>query len=154
MKNQGRKTQQVLFLCTGNYYRSRFAEIYFNWLADQRGLLWIAESRGLALNVCNNGPISYYTVTFLKSRGIRSEAYDRYPLQVGEADLVAADRIVAVKETEHRPVFETNFPAWGDRIEYWQVHDIDCATPGVAIPQLEQEVIRLIERLATQRMIA
>ena len=22
---------QILFLCTGNYYRSRFAEIYFNW---------------------------------------------------------------------------------------------------------------------------
>ena len=23
----------VLFLCTGNYYRSRFAEIFFNWHA-------------------------------------------------------------------------------------------------------------------------
>ena len=36
----------VLFLCSGNYYRSRFAEIFFNWLAPQQGLNWRAESRG------------------------------------------------------------------------------------------------------------
>jgi protein-tyrosine-phosphatase len=24
-------TRTVLFICTGNYYRSRFAEIFFNW---------------------------------------------------------------------------------------------------------------------------
>ncbi|HEX3600375.1 MAG TPA: hypothetical protein VHU84_09555, partial [Lacipirellulaceae bacterium] len=62
--------QQVLFLCTGNYYRSRFAEIYFNWLAQQRGLAWSAESRGLALDDCNNGPISRHTLSILKMRGI------------------------------------------------------------------------------------
>ena len=26
-------TNKLLFLCTWNYYRSRFAEIYFNWEA-------------------------------------------------------------------------------------------------------------------------
>ena len=33
-----RDTKGVLFLCTGNYYRSRFAEILFNSVAAQMGL--------------------------------------------------------------------------------------------------------------------
>ncbi len=40
---------KILFLCTGNYYRSRFAENLFNWLATKQGLDWQADSRGLAL---------------------------------------------------------------------------------------------------------
>jgi protein-tyrosine-phosphatase len=39
----------ILFLCTGNYYRSRFAEVLFNSVADKMGLPWRAASRGLAL---------------------------------------------------------------------------------------------------------
>ena len=39
--------KQVLFLCTGNYYRSRFAEIFFNHLASQTSLPWHADSSGL-----------------------------------------------------------------------------------------------------------
>ena len=39
----------VLFLCTGNYYRSRFAEELFNHQAERADLDWIAQSRGLAL---------------------------------------------------------------------------------------------------------
>jgi protein-tyrosine-phosphatase len=40
----------VLFLCTGNYYRSRFAEGLFNHLASQLRLGWRADSCGLALD--------------------------------------------------------------------------------------------------------
>jgi protein-tyrosine phosphatase len=39
----------ILFLCTGNYYRSRFAEELFNHHAERAGLYWVAQSRGLAL---------------------------------------------------------------------------------------------------------
>ena len=140
--------KRILFLCTGNYYRSRFAEIFFNWLARKRGLGWTADSRGLALDGCNYGPISRYTVACLKEKGIAVDNDYRFPIQVQEADLAAADHIVAVKEAEHRPLFESRFPAWCDRVEYWHVHDLDCATPDAAVPQLEGEVERLLERLA------
>jgi hypothetical protein len=46
MAKQKHKT--VLFLCTGNYYRSRFAEALFNSVAGKMGLPWRASSRGLA----------------------------------------------------------------------------------------------------------
>ena len=37
----------VVFICTGNFYRSRFSEYLFNALAKQQGLYWRATSRGL-----------------------------------------------------------------------------------------------------------
>lgn len=140
--------QRILFLCTGNSYRSRFAEIYFNWYAPQRGLRWTAESRGLALDGWNYGPISRYTIDRLKEQGIPHDPDPRFPLAVSEVDLAAADRIVAVKEAEHRPLVARKFPAWTDRIEYWNVHDLDCSTPDDAFPHLEQALYQLIDRLA------
>lgn len=142
------KMRRVLFLCTGNYYRSRFAEIFFNELAGRRGLSWTADSRGLALDGCNYGPISTYTIANLKSRGIESESCERFPKPLTEADLATADHVVAVKEAEHRPLMKMKFPRWCDRIEYWAVHDLDCAQPDEAIPHLEREVVQLLERLA------
>ena len=38
MAKRGEKT--ILFLCTGNYYRSRFAEVLFNSVAGKMGLPW------------------------------------------------------------------------------------------------------------------
>src|SRR5438132_811728 len=37
-----RQEKTVLFLCTGNYYRSRFAEVLFNSVAGKMGLPWRA----------------------------------------------------------------------------------------------------------------
>ena len=39
--------KHLLFVCTGNYYRSRTAEELFNFLATHRTLSWRADSRGL-----------------------------------------------------------------------------------------------------------
>jgi protein-tyrosine phosphatase len=138
----------VLFLCTGNYYRSRFAEIYFNWQAPQRGLSWKAVSRGLGLDPCNLGPLSLHTVLRLRELGISLEGEQRQPLTVSQKDFEAADHVVAVKETEHRPMLERRFPSWLERVEFWEVHDLDCAGPEEAMPFLEREVVSLMERLS------
>ena len=54
----------VLFVCTANYYRSRFAEHLFNHLAGPAQSQWTASSRGVAteLGAGNVGPISPYAV--------------------------------------------------------------------------------------------
>ena len=64
MEIEALKPKIMLFLCTGNYYRSRFAELLFNHLAKQRGLDWQATSRGLALErgANNVGSISQHTL--------------------------------------------------------------------------------------------
>jgi protein-tyrosine phosphatase len=137
----------VLFLCTGNYYRSRFAEIFFNWHARQRSLGWTAESRGLALSSANLGAMSLYTVSHLSDHSIPCDDYQRPPLDVTSADLELAAHVIAVKGVEHRPLVLRRFPEWHQRIEFWEVHDIDCALPSEAIPHLERQVLELLDRL-------
>jgi protein-tyrosine phosphatase len=137
----------VLFLCTGNYYRSRFAEIYFNQMSMAQGLSWHADSRGLRLHAENPGPISYYVVQFLRERGIHLTDPIRFPRMVSESDLQVADLIVAVKRAEHRPLMEIAFARWVDNVEYWDVHDVEDSSPSEALPLLASRVAELVHRL-------
>jgi protein-tyrosine phosphatase len=139
----------ILFLCTGNYYRSRFSEYLFNDLALKRALSWKADSRGLALERGTNnvGAISHFTKTGLLERGIELPHDLRDPLPLTDHDLTVAARIIAVDESEHRPLLAEKFPQWENAVEYWLVHDIDRATIEIALTQLEHHVNKLIESL-------
>src|ERR1700688_995646 len=98
-----RSEKTVLFLCTGNYYRSRFAEIYFNSVALKMGLPWKATSKGLALErgVNNVGPISTLAVKALEAMRLRdAAAIARFPMQVTADDMEQAAFIVALKQAE------------------------------------------------------
>ncbi len=95
-----RQEYTVLFLCTGNYYRSRYAEVLFNCVAGKMGLTWRASSRGLALErgVHNLGPMAVAAVKALEARGLRAVAeFSRFPIQVTAEDFEAAHWIVALK---------------------------------------------------------
>src|SRR5215831_961568 len=116
MANRSEKT--ILFLCTGNYYRSRFAELLFNSVAGKMGLPWQASSRGLALErgVNNVGPMAASAVKALEALGVRaSEAVTRLPAQVTTDDLERAALIVALKYAEHQPLLQERFPAWAEK---------------------------------------
>jgi protein-tyrosine-phosphatase len=141
-------SRNVLFLCTGNYYRSRFAEIFFNALAGQRGLDWQAMSRGLKIGWPGNvGPLSPHTRARLEELGIDCATMNNMPIELAERDLAAADLIIALKEDEHRAMLASSFPAWEDRVTYWHVHDLDGAAPDVALKEIEKLVGNLIVKL-------
>ncbi|MBX9678885.1 MAG: hypothetical protein K2X38_08970 [Gemmataceae bacterium] len=140
-----RTKKNVLFLCTGNYYRSRYAELVFNSAASRMGLPWEATSRGLAIErgINNVGPIAKSTLEAAISLGVRpGDACTRMPCAVSEAEFAAAARVVALKKDEHLPLMEERFPAWASKIEYWAIED----EPGV-LPLIEKEVNGLIARL-------
>ena len=140
-------SKRVLFICTGNYYRSRFAEVIFNREANHHRLPWEAFSRGFrAQNPSNVGPISVHTTEGLEKRGIILKN-PRFPRQLLLQDLRHADHVVALKESEHRPFMASLFPDWEHRIEYWKVDDIDFATPEVALPIIEDQTRRLLDKL-------
>lgn len=139
--------RSVLFLCTGNYYRSRFAEFLFNHLAKSGGRPWRADSRGLRLNVENPGPLSRHARAGLEARGIAVAEPVRFPLPLSEEDLRRATNVVAVKEAEHRPLLAAGFPDWTERVEYWHVHDLDCAPAEQALVELDANVRALFERI-------
>jgi protein-tyrosine phosphatase len=139
--------QTVLFLCSGNYYRSRFAEIFFNHWAEREGLPWRAASRGFKISANNVGPISPHTIAGLRSRGISLAEPLRFAEVVTAADFDTHDHVIAVKEAEHRSKMQERFPDWAERIEYWHIHDLDCALPDIALVELESQVRALMSRL-------
>src|SRR6516165_1904920 len=143
MKQRQEKT--ILFLCTGNYYRSRLAEVLFNSVAGKMSLPWKASSRGLALErgVNNVGPMEVSAVKALEARGLRAVAeFGRFPIQVTVEDFEAAHWIVALMEAEHLPLLQERFPGWAEKVEFWQVDD---APEALAL--IEREVVGLVARL-------
>jgi protein-tyrosine phosphatase len=144
------KSQRVLFLCSGNYYRSRFAEELFNHLASATGLPYHADSAGLWPNchTHNQGPMSFHTVQALKALGVPLGEPPRAPRDVTESDFEHAALTIALKEAEHRPLVARDFPAWLERVEFWHVDDVGDAPPSVALPLIESKVRELVARLS------
>jgi predicted translation initiation factor SUI1 len=140
-----RGPRNVLFLCTGNYYRSRFAEILFNSVASGMGLPWKATSRALALErgAGNVGPMAPAAVENLQTRGVRAAAdFARVPVQATPDDFARAHWIVALKQTEHVPLLQERFPTWTEHVEFWAVDD-----DAGALAMIEAEVLDLTARL-------
>jgi protein-tyrosine phosphatase len=140
-----RRQKTLLFLCTGNYYRSRFAEILFNSVAGEIMLPWKASSRGLALErgVNNFGPMASSAIKTLDKMGVRATVeFARTPVQVTTEDFENADFIVALKQAEHPPLLQERFAAWVERVEYWHVDDAP-----EALGLIEREVMGLTARL-------
>ena len=153
MTESPRSASTILFLCSGNYYRSRFAEILFNAHVQDEIIPWRSVSRGLVVDRISSkiGPISRAAQHRLENRGVHLPADIRFPVQLLEPDLLAADLIIAMKEAEHRPMFAKRFPAWTDRAEYWHIDDVDYAQPEDALSALEHNVRQLIERLSQRQ---
>ena len=141
----------IVFICTGNFYRSRFSEYLFNALAKQRGLYWRATSRGLkAWMAANQGPLSELAAYRLAAMDIPFDSR-RYPIQLSEVDLEEADLVVALKKAEHHAMMVEQFPGWADRITYWHVDDLDCAAVDEALSLCESSVKALVDRLLAEQ---
>jgi protein-tyrosine phosphatase len=93
--------------------------------------------------------MSPYTLKALEAHNISCPQPLRDPLHCFERDLQAADLVIALKETEHRPLLAKHFPGWEERVEYWHVHDLDGATPDKALGEIEVLVRQLVERISS-----
>lgn len=132
---------EVLFICTGNYYRSRFCEMYFNHISQSK----MADSKGLLADKgLTEGPLSVHTIAFLNDLNIPFDL-QRFPSQLEEIHLIRTPKVIALCEREHRPLMEEQFPDWASKITYWQVNDIDFTEPSHALPELKTMVEQLFQ---------
>jgi protein-tyrosine phosphatase len=137
---------KLLFICTGNYYRSRYAELFFNDLALKRQINWQATSRGLAADEGHNvGPIAPHVLKRLELRGIPINGHARFPMQLEEKDLLASNLIIALDRLDHPPMMAKQFPTWADRITYWDVPDLNIMDSENAFSGIEKNIHSLLE---------
>lgn len=148
----------VLFLCTGNFYRSRVAEALFSSLAPSG---WKAASRGLSVTGGLHG-LAPEASLFLESQSIPFAPRDPMPLLVDE--LIAADHIVLLNHSEHEPMITRDFGAVYRRllgrnaVTRWNIFDLPPrkAPWGREMPPSQPAVSALehihfaVERLAGQ----
>ena len=137
---------KLLFICTGNYYRSRYAELFFNDLALKKQLNWTATSRGLAADEGHNvGSIAPHVHERLKLRGIPINGHARFPMQLEEKDLLGSNLIIALDRSDHQPMMTKQFPAWADQITYWDVPDLNLMDSDSAFAAIEKNIYSLLE---------
>jgi len=142
--------RKVLFLCTGNYYRSRFAEEYFNHLARHKGSDWRADSAGLMVpetRHINPGTFSQHATAALESRDIMPAARNREPAPFVPESIEDFELCVALSDREHRPMFTRRFPELIDRVTFWTVEDIGFEDPTEATDRIAEAVEALFARL-------
>lgn len=122
----------VIFICTGNYYRSRLSEELFNYYVQQTDLTWEATSRGMVDSGGLTG-ISPFAFEFLEKRGLSPHVDPtRNPNPIRVSDLEDASLIVALNREEHEPMLRERFGQipkileQKNRLRYWNV----CDLPG------------------------
>ena len=133
----------VLFICTGNFYRSRFAEIYYNHkCVDQPDK---ASSRGFEVfRARNEGPVSPHTLRYLRILDIPQNTL-RFPVQLTENDLLTADQVVLMDATEHVPMLQKYFPKSNiKKITLWSFRDVEFDTPEVVLPAIREAVDQML----------
>jgi protein-tyrosine phosphatase len=139
--------RQVLFICTGNYYRSRFAEALFNQKAAEAHLEWKAVSRGLKLFPSQRG-ISSLARRELIKRGVPKELCQGDPKALAKEDLEQSDYVVLMDEAEHRPMMENQFPMRDhNRNHYWHIPEAEEMSPSKVSQAMSTNIEELIRTL-------
>ncbi len=138
---------RLLFLCSGNYYRSRFAEEVFNYKARAISSDWRADSRGLRLNANNIGPIAEIVLKRLASLEVIPINAGRNPEAVKKSDLDDSTLVIAMSRQEHYPLMRRMFPKHAEEITYWDVEDTVRMPSDVAFRRIESLVSQLTDHV-------
>ena len=129
--------KKVLFIGSGQSYRSKFAEAFFN----NRGkleCLFMLYTHGIGRYPSSRYPYSYSSLIDKKkptkklnkvSKEVCNETnltnghdcYVHSHRNLTKGDFIHCDYIIAMNESEHKKYLDEHFPEFADKIEYWDI---------------------------------
>ncbi len=120
----------VHFVCTGNTYRSRMAEAYFNskLLEDAR-----AFSSGITASKNHDGPITWYAEKIIKENGL--VPYMSFRWQQTDLDLLEKSDLVIFMTKRHIDYVKKELKFESDNFEVWHIADLNQFDYEVDDPQ-------------------
>ena len=149
---------KINFVCSGNYYRSRLAEAYFNYISDLLKLNYTADSHGLAIHFADelakeHGEISPFSRKKLEEIGVPAKYYmrDRKPLTSYAID--SFDINIAMDKEEHTPMLEKQFPERKSKFKYLQIKDVFDWEPDKTISETILQVEGIINQIIENKKI-
>jgi len=142
---------EVCFVCTGNFYRSRFAEEYFEHRARIMGISAQASSRGLLDPVAitrNKGPLSPLTRDELDRLGVPAPDVERFPVSLVPEDVARADLVVYMDAAQHAPMVEARQDITAEGARFWDIRDFDLEPSETALGRTRERVDALLDELS------
>ena len=152
--------KQLCFVCSGNLYRSRYAEAYFNYLCITHERIDLrAFSRGISVQPTEN---YRHGEIFTMPLRLAKPTYDRMlarnipfclvgPTNQGLCayDCAAAHLIILMNRAEHFPVMVRDDPEYLERVLSYNIGDKEYAPgTGYSGPEWsEEDALSAIERL-------
>ena len=126
---------KVLFICTGNWYRSRLSEVLFNYYAMMCKLDWRADSRGMTETQIKG--ISPDAMQYLEQKGLHTYLDEpRDPEAIKVSDLEEADLVLVLCRDEHEGMMRERFGQIPKILEsqgklrFWNVFDVPVEAPS------------------------
>lgn len=139
MPKSNKDGKTVLFICTANFFRSRYAEAYFNCLADWNKSPHRAVSAGISIDP-KIGPVSSYSLYRMVERGIDSKCMSLEAKKLYSGDVESADVAICMYEKEHKPMMELLYESIESRIIYFDIPDINEISPNQSLDLVEKNV--------------
>lgn len=139
---------QILFVSTHNYCRSRFAELFCNSLIKDSSKDIYSYSRGLKVNEWSLGRISPFVLSRCRELAIElTESEMRLPRLLSESDFVFPKLIISIGESGNNQIMKCRFPKYFNNIEFWDVPNPTAVNQSICFQIIEYRVLRLVKRI-------
>ena len=135
---------KILFVCSANIFRSRFAEEVFNSLTQSSKISAQAFSAGLKVGEYHIRKIYRPAMDQLKHLNITPKRPDELSVHINDINLQDYDRFICMDENEHRPMVESNPLVQNIDFEYWNIIDEPKVESDVSLPICYNNVKELI----------
>ena len=137
----------ILFVCTGNIFRSRFAEEVFNHLRKINGVDATAFSAGLQVGRYKQRKIYWPAMNELERLKIEPLRSNEDSVHINDIDVSIYDQIICMDEEEHKPMVRSNELLSGFNFKYWNIVDMPKVSSDISLPKCYKKVETLIDQL-------